>query len=362
MRVCRAKKMNTKLGFFALFIAVLLCVFGLNADVSAQSQVVAFKVHSPGLEHNLLGDPADQDVAVYLPAAYRSEPQRRFATVYFLHGFADTPVKEVAEIFQKSMDKLIAAHVIEPMIVVAPNGLNRYFGSFYANSEVTGNWEDYVVRDVVGYIDAHYRTLPSAESRGITGHSMGGYGALMLAFQHPDVFSNVYGMSPCCTVLDADIGPSSPIWAHTQELKSADEMPDVLKREFLLAAAVAMDAAFAPAPHKPPLFGNPPFVAREHQQVPDPVVLARFQQHILLNAIPALLPRISQLKGIYIEYGAEDEFSHIPPGARAASMQLALLGVPHVLEVFEGAHGNHVLGRVEMRMLPWFSQQLKHQR
>lgn len=115
-----------------------------------------------------------------------------------------------------------------------------------------------------------------------------------------------------------------------------------------------MDAAFAPDPHKPPLLGNPPFLRKEHEQVPDPVVLAKFQQHILLNAIPALLPRISQLMGIYIEYGAEDEFSHIPPGARAASMQLALLGVPHVLKVFEGAHGNHVLERVEMRMLPAF--------
>src|SRR5215472_9630474 len=115
-----------------------------SSFAAAQSQVVEVTVHSPGLEHNLLGDPADQQVAIYLPAAYHSNPARRFATIYFLHGFADTPVKKVAEILQIYMDKLVAARAIEPMIIVAPNGLNRYLGSFYTNSEVTGNGEDYV--------------------------------------------------------------------------------------------------------------------------------------------------------------------------------------------------------------------------
>ena len=352
--------MSRRFRFLAQAITILLFVGGINTESSAQSQVVEVKVHSPALEHNLLGDTADQDVAIYLPASYHGEPQRRFATIYFLHGFADTPVKGVAEILQEYMDKLIAAHAVEPMIVVVPNGLNRYFGSFYTNSDVTGNWEDYVVRDVVGYVDVHYRTLPSAESRGISGHSMGGYGALMLGFKHPDLFSSVYAMSPCCTVLDADIGPSSPIWSHTQQINSAAELPDVLRREFLLAVAIAMDAAFAPDPQKPPMLGDPPFHRQGQQQVPDPVVLSKFQQKIVVNAIPLLLPEISKLKGIYIDYGAEDYFSHIPPGARAVSKQLALSGVPHVLEVYEGDHGNHVRERVETRVLPWFSKQLRH--
>jgi S-formylglutathione hydrolase len=281
-------------------ILIMLFIAGTNVELSAQSQVVEVKVHSPGLERNLLGDTADQDVALYLPAAYRREPERRFAAIYFLHGFADTPVKGVAELLQALMDKLIASDAVEPMIVVAPNGLNRYFGSFYTNSNVTGNWEDYVV-DVVSYVDSHYRTLPSAESRGISGHSMGGYGALMLGFKHPDVFSNVYAMSPCCTVLDGDIGPSNPIWSRTQQINSADELPDILHREFLLAVAIAMDAAFAPDPQKPPMLGDPPFRRQGHQQVPDPAVLSKFQQKIVLNAIPSLLPEISKLKGVYID-------------------------------------------------------------
>ena len=69
-------------------------------------------------------------------------------------------------------------------------------GSFYVNSPVTGNWEDFITQDVVGYVDSHFRTLAQAESRGITGHSMGGFGALNIAMHRPDVFSAVYSMSP----------------------------------------------------------------------------------------------------------------------------------------------------------------------
>jgi S-formylglutathione hydrolase len=210
------------------------------------------------------------------------------------------------------------------------------------------------------YVDTHFRTLTSVASRGIMGHSMGGYGALMLGFRHPEVFSNIYAMSPCCTILDADIGPSSPIWSRTQEIKSAAVLSDLLKQDFLLVVAAAMNAAFAPNPRTQPMLGDPPFRLRGQQQVPDPIALSKFQQNIVTNAVPLLLPKIHQLQGIYIDYGAEDEFSHIPPGARALSAQLALSGVPHILEVYEGDHGNHVRQRVEERALPWFSKRLKH--
>ena len=330
-----------------------------SALAFAQSEVVQVTIHSPALEHNHLGDPADQPASIYLPAAYKTEPQRRFAVIYFLHGYADTSSDKVGEILRPYLDKLIAAHAIEPMIVVAPNGVNKLFGSFYTNSPVAGNWDDYVTRDVVGYVDAHYRTLAAAESRGISGHSMGGYGSLMLAFRHPDVFSSVYGMSPCCSELVGDLSPSNQVWAHIPQVKSVAEFPDIMKHEFLLAAVIAMDAAFAPDPNSP-LYGDAPFVRNREQLVPDPPVLARFQQHLLVPAVPGLLPQIARLKGIYIDYGAEDEFSHIPAGARALSAQLATAGIPNTIEVYEGTHGDRVRQRVEERMLPWMSKQLKH--
>jgi S-formylglutathione hydrolase FrmB len=341
-------------------IALLLLVSNTYVAARGQSQVIDVKVHSPSLEHNLSRDSPDQEVAIYLPAAYRSEPERRFSTIYFLHGFADTRVQDVIKMLQSSMDRLIANKAIEPMIVVAPNGLNRYQGSFYTNSAVTGNWEDYIVQDVVGYMDAHYRTLPEANARGIVGHSMGGYGSLMLAFRHPDVFGYVYAMSPCCEELTADLGPSNPAWGRIASIKSVDELPGLLDREFLLVVFIAMDAAFAPSPANLPLLGDPPFRIAGGQRVPDPSVLAKFQSKLLIPAVPLLLPTIRKLKGIYIDYGAEDEFSHIPLGVQRLSAELSNLGVPHILEVYEGDHGDRARERVETRVLLWFSTQLRH--
>jgi hypothetical protein len=111
-----------------LAVALLAAASG-TISAAAQSRIEIATVHSRGLEHNLLGDSADQTVAIYLPAAYRTEPQKRFATIYFLHGFADTPAKGVAEIVQQHMDKLLAKHTIEPMIVVAPNGMMSVYCS-----------------------------------------------------------------------------------------------------------------------------------------------------------------------------------------------------------------------------------------
>jgi S-formylglutathione hydrolase FrmB len=76
------------------------------------------------------------------------------------------------------------------------NGTNKLGGSFYVNSSVTGDWEDFIAQDVVGYVDSNFRTLAQSESRGITGHSMGGFGALNIAMHRPDVFGAVYSMSP----------------------------------------------------------------------------------------------------------------------------------------------------------------------
>jgi len=316
-------------------------------------------VHSPGLEHNLLGDRADQRVAIYLPAAYQAEPERRFPVIYFLHGYSDpTPRHQAAQMFQEDMDALIAAGSAQPMIVVLPNGNNRYHGSFYANSSTTGNWDDYITRDVVGYVDGNYRTLATAEKRGIVGHSMGGFGALTLAFRHPDVFSVVYAMSPCCTDLVEDLGASNQAWVRIDKLQSPDEAEQALgKGDFFVAADSAMAAALAPDP-KSKILGDPPFVVAGRTVRTDPEAFARVAANMPVNMVRPLLPNILRLRAIFIEYGAQENFTHIPFGARELSQALAEAGVSHTLEVFQGDHGNHFARRVEERMLPWMSQQL----
>ena len=84
------------------------------------------------------------------------------------------------------------------MIVVLPDSKTRHNGSMYSSSVTTGDFERFIARDVVSYIDAHYRTIPNRLARGLVGHSMGGYGATRIGMKHADVFGSLYIMSPCC--------------------------------------------------------------------------------------------------------------------------------------------------------------------
>src|SRR5271166_5071933 len=186
----------------AHFAVALVLVIGVSGrGAKPHGQVIQIQVHSAALERNPVGDSPDRDVSIYLPPGYDSGT-RRYPVLYLLHGYTGTDRGWMNPSYvglSEVMDGLLEHHKIQPMIVVMPNCFNRFGGSFYANSTLSGNWEDFIVRDLVSYMDTHYRTLATPASRGIAGHSMGGYGALRLGMRHPDVFSAAYGMSPCCT-------------------------------------------------------------------------------------------------------------------------------------------------------------------
>src|SRR5205823_5016503 len=112
---------------------------------------------------------------------------------------------------QIAMEVLVRESRLREMIVVMPDARNAYGGSYYTNSSVTGNWEDFIARDLVAYVDSHYRTLPQAGSRALAGQSMGGYGAVYVGVKRADVFSVVYGTSPCSLDFVADLAEAD-VW------------------------------------------------------------------------------------------------------------------------------------------------------
>lgn len=335
---------------------VLLATTPLTA--AAQSEIVDLTIHSPALEHNLLGDPADQSVSIVLPAAYGHDANRRFPVLYFLHGYSDTtPRHQAAEVFRTGLDHLLAADRAQPFLIVLPSGINKYYGGFYANSATTGNWDDYITRDLVAYVDSHYRTLADPAHRIIAGHSMGGYGALTLGFRHPSVFGSVYALSPCCTDLVADSGPGNPAWRAVSELQSPNDVPAALQKgEFLVAAFAALDAALAPDPHSK-ILGDAPFIVVNGQVRTDPAAYARIASSMPANMVVPLLPNIAQLRGIVIEYGAQEDFSHIIAGAQELSQRLSQAGISHTLDVFQGDHDNHLVERIDDHLLLWTAHQ-----
>ena len=134
---------------------------------------------------------AERNVQIYLPEGYdRTNTTERYPVVYFLHGAGgnQTDYSFIINI----LDQLIQQRKIEKVIVVKPDGsVPPYWGSYYTNSDLYGRFEDYIVYDLVNYIDSTYNTINSRNKRSIMGHSMGAYGAMKLALKHPDIFGAV---------------------------------------------------------------------------------------------------------------------------------------------------------------------------
>src|SRR5580704_4992327 len=198
------------------------------------------KSHGAALEGNLEGDAVDRDVIVFLPPSYEKEKKRRYPVVYALHGYSIGAEQWTHEIHVPQTVEGAFAQGSKEMIVVLPDSKTIYNGSMYSSSTTTGDFENFVARDLVAYIDAHYRTLPSRVSRGLVGHSMGGYGASRIGMKHSDVFGSLYIMSPCC-LSPRQAGSPNPELAKTLEAVKTPE--DSASLPFIARAQLASAAA-----------------------------------------------------------------------------------------------------------------------
>jgi S-formylglutathione hydrolase len=130
-------------------------------------------------------------LSVYLPDGYDStDINKRYPVIYFLHGSGGDHTS-YSGIFP-ILDSLIANNIIEPIVVVSPDGsTGPYLGSQYSNSTLYGLFEDYIAFDMISYIDNNYNTITSKDNRAIMGHSMGGEGSMRIALKYPDLYSGV---------------------------------------------------------------------------------------------------------------------------------------------------------------------------
>lgn len=142
-----------------------------------EGQIIEETFHSIALEDNLLEDSPDRSVVVYLPPSYDSSPEEHYPVVYLLHGFSGHSTDWIPGGWSNivsGVDRFMTENPNREMILVMPDHNNRYGHSNYTNSSVSGNWEDFLVEELVQYIDTAYRTLPQATHRGLAGHSAGG--------------------------------------------------------------------------------------------------------------------------------------------------------------------------------------------
>jgi enterochelin esterase-like enzyme len=299
------------------------------------------KVHGASLEGNLEGDAVDRDVFVLLPPSYGLEKSRRYPVVYALHGFSIGAEQWTHEIHVPQTIEGAFAQGAKEMIIVLPDSKTLHNGSMYSSSVTTGDFEQFIARDLVGYIDAHYRTIPERQSRGLVGHSMGGYGATRIGMKHSDVFGSLYIMSPCC-LSPRQAGSMNPEIAKS--LESVKTPADSASLPFFARATLASAAAWSPNPKNPPLYLDLP----TKEGAPQPDVFAKWAANAPLAFLDQYVGSFRRYRAISIDVGDQDSL-------RVDTVRLHEVldkyGITNRFEVYSGTHTSKVADRFQNHVL-----------
>jgi hypothetical protein len=327
---------------------------------SAKSQVIARELRSENIAHNKTGiDPA-RKMLVYLPAGYDESSSQRYPVIYFLpNPFEDSyrfdfDHRDAQGLF----DQAIAAGVIEKFILVAVDMNTPLGSSWYVNSSATGNWEDFVIQELVPYIDANFKTLPNRGSRGIAGIFIGGYGAIRFGMRHPDVFGSVYAMHPVGTGTGVGLSAAIPKWDILSNAKSMDDvMKDGGTRIF-----TTMFQAHLPNPEKPPLYID--LLARQEQGqlIIDTKLMDRFRNNFYLETmIGKDADNLNSLRGFKFDWNRSDaNYDHVFAN-QAFTRKLREYGIAHQAEEYNGTWDDSnwgVDGRFNTEVLPFFQKHM----
>jgi enterochelin esterase-like enzyme len=310
--------------------------------------VERIKVHGTALEGNLEGDAVDRDVIVFLPPSYATQKSRRYPVIYALHGYSIGAEQWAHEIHVPQTIEGAFAQGAQEMIVVLPDSKTVHNGSMYSSSATTGDFEQFVAHDVVAYVDAHYRTIATRTSRGLAGHSMGGYGASRIGMKHSDVFGSLYIMSPCC-MSARQAGPANP--DNERALEAVKAPADSASLSFGLRAQLASAAAWSPNPKNPPLYLDLP----TKDGAARPEVLAKWAANAPLAFVDQYIGNLRQYRGIAIDVGDQD-------GLRIDAGKLHEIldsyGIPNSFDIYHGTHTSAVADRFQNHVLPFFSKNL----
>jgi enterochelin esterase family protein len=311
--------------------------------------VVVETITSEVLQGNALGDPAERRVPVYLPPGY-ADSDRRYPVAYMLTGFTGRGTMLLNDsLFDENLperlDRLIGSGEMEPIIVVMPDCATRLGGSQYLNSSATGRYEDHLIGELVPFIDGRCRTRAEAGQRAVLGKSSGGYGSLVMAMRHPDVFGLMachsgdmyfeYCYKPDLIAYARAVGGYGGLDGFLRDLRTIRPR----NKDFWSSLnTVAMASCYSPNPAAPQGF-DVPIDPETGELIED--VWARWLEwdpvHMLAHE--AYAGALRNLRLCYLDCGRKDEFNlHL--GARIFTRRLRELGIAHVYEEFDDGHMN----------------------
>ncbi|HEX8748667.1 MAG TPA: alpha/beta hydrolase-fold protein [Pyrinomonadaceae bacterium] len=315
--------------------------------MNLKGRIAVESLESAVLRNNPLGDPATRELYLYLPPGYDGGRERRFPVVYCLTGFTGRGqmllnMQPFTPGLAERMDALIERGAITEMIVVMPDCFTRLGGSQYINSTATGRYEDYLIEEIVPFVDEHFRTIAEAGARAVMGKSSGGYGALVHAMRHADVFGLAashsgdayfeYCYTPDFIKYVRKIGSNDP--SAFLEKFWREERKD--KDDVTLLNVLAMSACYSPDASAP-LGLRLPFDTTTGELTPE--VWARWLENDPVRMVEHYRDELRSLRLLYIDAGRRDEFA-LDLGARVLAARLKEHDIAFVHEEFDDGHFN----------------------
>lgn len=322
--------------------------------------IVHSRLESAHLAGNLLGDPSERDVFVYLPPGYEEEPHRRYPTAYLLHAYGSTAEQLVnpptdgqrwAPPIEDVLDPVFRRMGVAPMIVVIPDGWSRWGCGQWVDSPVTGHFEQYVVKDVVATVDASHRTIPKAQSRAVFGFSSGGFGAWNLASRNPEVFGAMAVLSA-----DSFLDMTHKFMLYKYLDSIWPEAPNgPIEGNSWSEIVYDYAATYSPNPDRPPYYVDLPVVHPSGELIQE--VWDRWLSFDPVVNVHDRLENLRKLSGILLDVGFNDDYN-LQWGHRLLSHYLHEAGVAHDATENSGNHGGRARERYQTA-LQWLSHVLE---
>ncbi len=312
------KQIITRLIFACLMACMVFSVAACGGNrlkvmyEQKQSEtIITMGVRSRAINRGLLEKERIVPLYIVLPESYASSEDKTYPVVYALHGFAETPQAVV-----NPLAAGLRAGGVTDVIFVGIDGSCALYGSFYANSPVSGYWEDAILEEIVPFIDKKYRTVSNPSGRMLAGYSMGGFASWNLALRHPDIFAAFWA---CC--------PGA--WDENGQRDTLAGWQTIYRDAY--GAVYAPDVNL-PYPHaRIPKFDGSPEDAAIQEKWEDGFggIAKKLEEYTAGTA------RIAG--GVFV-YGSMDEFRWIPRGTRYIARKMSAAGLPVEIREFRANH------------------------
>lgn len=335
----------------------------MRKTTHAPGTIHRLMVESKALADNRLGDPTSRIVDVYVPAGHEGKglPLLVDLVGYTAGGPAHTAWKSFTENVPERLDRLIGEGKMAPVVVAFPDCYSRLGGNQYVNSPIIGNYEDFLIGEMLPAVEAQFGCGGTGR-RGVFGKSSGGFGALVHAMLHPDIwsaaashsgdagFENLYLPEfPATLRALAKTDNSIESWLTKFEAK-----PKLDGKDTLVLMILAQAASFDPDPNPETFLGLRLPVTLDTCELIDDR-WANWLKWDPARMVETHADAIGTLKGFYLECGTEDQYN-ILYGTRRIHRSLEAKGIAHRYEEFPDNHSG-----VDYRMdvsLPWMAEVL----